>query len=114
MDLANILDFKIYAVGYSAGRTFLTWLVHQCSEIISILSINPVLNVNIHKMIYGLDSFSGNAKIVIGDKDQSYSLSPILKKSINPNLSVTILPDIDHNFTNNLKLFIDLILNFLD
>lgn len=98
-------EFTIYAMGNSAGANILLWHSHRYKEIKKILAINPVMNINIH-LLKNLQNSKNTINVVFGEKDISCKFAELIPK--NKNVKLTILPKIDHNFTDNLELFIDL------
>lgn len=103
----NDTNFKIYAMGHSAGGTFLLWHAFEFPEIEKILCINPVLNINLHKTQIGIESYKGSEiNIVVGELDASNYFAGLIDKL--SKVKVYHLPNIDHNFTNALDTFIDL------
>ena len=50
---------EVYAMGNSAGATFLLWYSYLFPQIKKVLAINPVLNVNLHRANNGVQKFTG-------------------------------------------------------
>lgn len=99
--------YNINVISNSAGATFMLWHAHEFKKIKKIVAINPVLNVNFHLVEKGMQQFKGDfCKVIIGEKDYSFKFTPLLNK-IN-NIQIVTLPNIDHNFTNNLNTFIEI------
>lgn len=63
------------------------------------------MNINIH-LLKRLQDTTKDINIVFGEKDISSKFAKLV--SINKNVRVEILPNIDHNFTGNLINFIRL------
>lgn len=100
-------DYFIYAMGHSAGGTFLLWHCYQYPRIKRVVATNPVLNVNIHKIKDGTNNFNGDfIKVIIGEKDHAFQLSGLLNKFTK--IETIILKDIDHEFKGNLEVFISI------
>lgn len=100
-------DFKVYTMGTSAGANLVLSFSYLFPQIKKILAINPVMNVNFHWIDKGIKNFIGEKiNIVVGEKDQSSKWIGLLPKI--ETLKTTILPNIDHQFTDNLQAFIDL------
>lgn len=100
-------DFKVYAMGSSAGANLVLSFSYLFPQIKKILAINPVMNINFHRIDKGIKDFSGEKiNIVFGEKDPSSKWIGLLPKI--DILETSILPDIDHQFTGNLQAFIDL------
>lgn len=100
-------DYSVYLMGHSAGGTVALWNLNKYPNIKRMVAINPVLNINLHKVEASAKQLEGKfIKIIIGDKDSSYKFSPLLNK-IN-NIQVEILKDTDHEFKDKLQEFIDL------
>lgn len=98
-------DYKVYAMGNSAGANILLWHSHKFPQIKKVLAVNPVMNINIH-LLKRLQDTTKDINIVFGEKDISSKLAPLIPT--NKNVNVEILSNIDHNFTDNLYTFIDL------
>ena len=103
-------DYKVYAMGNSAGANILLWHSHKFSQIKKVLAVNPVMNINIH-LLKKLQDTTKEIKIVFGEKDISSKFAKLIP--LNTNVNVEILPNIDHNFTDKLYTFIDLPNNYL-
>lgn len=100
-------DLTIYAMGHSQGANILLWCTYLHPQIKRVLAINPVLDWNSHLLINGVEKFAGERiNIVCGVKDGSAFYLPLVPKQ--HNVQSFTLPNIDHNFTNQLDLFIDL------
>lgn len=95
---------KVYAMGNSAGGNILLMHAHEHSQIEKILAVNPVLNINFFKIESGINKFKGKSIIVCGEKDTSSKFC----KMLNCTCDINILKDIDHNFSNDIEVFIDL------
>jgi hypothetical protein len=103
-------DFKIYAMGNSAGANIVLWHSNKFPPIKKVLAINPVMNINLH-LFKALKDIDKEMNIVFGEFDMSSKFAPLLPSS--ENIKIAILPNIDHNFTNNLNIFLDLPNRFL-
>lgn len=100
---------KIYALGFSKGGVIINNYSYLFSDIKRALIINAPLMVNFHKIKIGFLNFKGEKLIFLyGKKDPSYTYVELLKKHKNFNTVIEELDDIDHNFTNNLEIFINL------
>lgn len=104
-------DFNVYAFGTSAGANIVLSFSYLYPQIKKVLAVNPVMNVNFHRIKTGVENFEGKINVVFGEHDPSAKWAELLPKS--ENLSVTILPNTDHEFRGNLQLFIDLPNNLL-
>lgn len=98
-------DFKIYAIGNSAGANIALWYSNKFPQIEKVLAINPVMNINPH-LFKILQDTKNEINVVFGELDTSTRYAGLLPK--NKNIKIDILPNIDHVFTNNLDLFVDL------
>lgn len=98
-------DFNVYAMGNSAGANIVLWHSNKFPQIKKVLAVNPVMNINLH-LFKSLQDTEKEIKIVFGELDMSSSFADLLPKS--EKIKVDILPNIDHNFTGNLDLYIDL------
>ncbi|MCM1404512.1 MAG: alpha/beta hydrolase [Prevotella sp.] len=100
-------DLTIYAMGHSQGANILLWCAYLHPQIKRVLSINPVLDWNTHLLNNGVKKFTGERiNVICGEKDGSAYYLPMLPQT--PKTHITKLPNVDHNFINQLDLFIDL------
>jgi hypothetical protein len=105
----GLTRYNIYAVGHSAGGTFLLWYAHEF-DIKRVVATNPVLTVNFHKLESGLINFKGDfAKVILGDKDPMFRYAGLLEGSA----EIRILQGGDHNFTGKQDELISMITNCL-
>lgn len=105
MTLLRQYNFQnIYAMGTSIGANILLMHSHEHKQIKRILAINPILNINLHKINKGIASFNGKNIIICGENDISYQY----KELINKKAEIIIIPKADHNFTNKLDKYIKL------
>lgn len=95
---------NIFAMGSSAGANILLMHAYEFPQIKKILAINPVLNVNLHKINNGIEFFNGNVFLICGEDDMSNKFKEIVNKKAK---TITI-PNADHNFTNQFKVYIKL------
>ncbi len=98
-------DFKIYAMGNSAGANLVLWYSYKFPQIKKVLAVNPVMNINLH-LFKPLQYTQKDINVVFGEFDPSRRFADLLPKS--KNIRVDVLSNIDHNFTENLDLFIAL------
>ena len=63
------------------------------------------MNINLH-LFKALKDIQKEMYVVFGEFDMSSKFAPLLPSS--ENIKVEILPNIDHNFTENLDLFMNL------
>jgi len=98
-------DFKVYAMGNSAGANIVLWHSNKFPQIKKVLAVNPVMNINLH-LFKALKDSQKEMYVVFGELDISSKFAPLLPSS--ENIKVDILPNIDHNFTENLDLFMNL------
>lgn len=103
-------DYKVYAMGNSVGANILLWHSQKFPQIKKVLAVNPVMNINIH-LLKRLQDSTKDINIVFGEKDISSKFAKLVP--INKNVRVEILPNIDHNFTNNLNVFLELPIKYL-
>jgi len=114
MDNKGFTSFNINAMGYSAGATFLAWYAYELPNIKRVIAINPVLMINIHRMVDGINNFEGESiKVIIGEKDPSITLAPMLDKIKSERFERLTILNADHNFMDMLEDFIDLPEKFL-
>lgn len=100
-------DFNIYVMGISAGGNIVLSFSHLFPQIKRVLAVNPVINVNFHLIDKNINNFAGeNITIVFGENDPSSKWIGLLPK--NKKLKTILLPQIDHDFTDNLETFINL------
>lgn len=105
MSVVNKNEYhNIFAMGSSAGANILLMHAYEFPQIKKILAINPVLNVNLHKINNGIEFFKGNVILICGEDDMSNKFKEIVDKKAK---TITI-PNADHNFTNQLNNFIEL------
>ncbi len=98
-------DYKVFAMGNSAGANILLWHSNKFPQIKKVLAINPVMNINIH-LLKSLQDTKQLVNVIFGELDLSSKFAGFIPQ--NENVKDDILPNIDHNFTDNLDLFIDL------
>ncbi|MCQ2555836.1 MAG: dienelactone hydrolase family protein [Clostridia bacterium] len=110
-------EFKLYAMGVSAGATFAVAKAHNYASIKKVLAVNPVINICYNKLAYGMENSSVPITFVFGDKDPSMPYLPILEEEIKrkslKNTKIKIIKNADHQFVGMLNEFIDLPFNFL-
>ncbi len=100
-------DCNIFVMGTSAGANIVLSFSYLFPQIKKVLAINPVMNVNFHLIEKGIKEFTGDKiNVVFGEKDPSSKWAPLLPKS--NILETYILPNIDHEFRDNLQTFIEL------
>jgi len=105
-------NFDIYVMGSSAGANMVLSFSHKYPQIKRALAVNPVLHVNFYMIDRGIKNFSGEKiNVVFGEQDPSFRWLEILPKT--DKLQTTVLPNVDHMFTDNLETFIDLPKRFL-
>ena len=108
----NCENLNIYVMGSSAGANIVLSFSYLFPQIKKILAINPVMNVNFHWIEKGIKNFKGEClHVVIGGNDPSSKWEGLLTET--EKLNLTILPNIDHEFQNNLQVFINLPKQFL-
>ena len=101
-------DYDISIFANSAGATFAVWYSYQYIQVKRLLLVNSVLNADVNKLKEGLKNFDGESVIFIfGEFDESMYYLPLLD-DVNPLAEVFILDDVDHNFKDNVELFIEL------
>lgn len=104
---ANGNEFKVYAMGSSAGGNLLLSFSYLFPQIKRVLAINPVINLNFHLIDKGIKSFIGEKlSVVLGELDSASKWVELLPKT--DNSETTILPNIDHVFRGYLETFIEL------
>ena len=103
-------DYKVYAMGNSAGANILLWHSYKFPQIKKVLAVNPVMNINIH-LLKRLQETTKDIKIVFGEKDNSCKFAKLIP--LNTNVNIEILPDIDHNFTDKSNIFLELPIKYL-
>lgn len=104
----KIEDFSLYAMGVSAGASILASNSFKYSQIKKVLAINPVLQMNYFKLLDGVKAFEGKTIFVFGENDDSAKYCPLLENENFKNAEIVIVKGADHQFTNNLKEFINL------
>lgn len=105
-------EIDVIAMGCSAGANLLLCHGKDFPQIRRILAINPVLNVNIHRILKGIQSFPGEEiDVVVGKKDPSYPLVGLLPQD--PKLKCAVLDEVDHAFRGQLETFMQLPWRFL-
>ena len=105
-------NFIIYAMGISMGANIVLSYAHHFPQIKKVLAINPVVNINLHKIFKGIELFTGEKiDIVFGEKDPSSQFANAFPQV--DKLQTTVLPNIDHYFKGYLQTFIDLPNRFL-
>ncbi|MCK9575158.1 MAG: S9 family peptidase [Clostridia bacterium] len=105
-------DYNVFVMGHSAGGTIMLWNLNLFPKVKRIIAVNPVLNINFHKIENSSKNFTGEfIKIIMGEKDGSCKFLPLLNKVIN--IETLVLKDIDHEFKGNLEKFIELPVKYL-
>lgn len=100
-------EIDVIAMGCSAGANLLLCHGSKFPQIRRILAINPLLNVNLHHILKGIQSFKEEKiTVVVGRKDPSYSLVGLLPQD--PKLKCSVLDDVDHEFHGQLETFVQL------
>lgn len=109
----NTFDDIIY-IGFSDGANIGAQQGYLIPEIKRMLLINGPLMINFHKTKRGILAFE-NEKIemVYGKQDPSYKYVGLLDSIDSKFLFVNTLENIDHNFTNALSDFEQLIFGFV-
>ncbi|MCL2115543.1 MAG: hypothetical protein FWH29_04905 [Methanobrevibacter sp.] len=106
--LNSFKNYDIILMGNSGGGTLAGWYSYKIAKIKKLLIINPVLMLNFHRMKKGLKEFDGEfAFVIFGQLDSSVKYSPLLE-NINPKVKIIVLEGIDHEFSNNEKVFLNL------
>lgn len=110
----NTFDDIIY-IGFSDGANIGAQQGYLIPEIKRMLLINGPLMINFHKTKRGICAFE-NEKIemVYGKQDPSYKYVELLDSIDSRILLVNTLENIDHNFTNALPEFEQLIFGFVN
>lgn len=102
----------IYLMGSSAGASISIWYAHLYPQIKKVLAVNPVLNLNFHRVRDGLEKFSGEEiHIAIGEYDPCAMWVQLLPEQ--KNLVKEIIAGADHVFKGKLNEFISLPLKSL-
>lgn len=110
----NTFDDIIY-IGFSDGANIGAQQGYLIPEIKRMLLINGPLMINFHKTKYGICAFENEKiKMVYGKQDPSYKYVGLLDSIDSRILLVNILENIDHNFTNALPEFEQLICGFVN
>lgn len=105
-------NFRVYVMGSSIGANIVLSYSYLFPQIKKVLAINPVLNMNLHRIHQGIKSFTGEKiSVVFGEKDLSSKY--IVTMPTADVLQTIVLPNIDHTFKDNLQTFIDLPNQFL-
>lgn len=100
-------NFKVYAMGTSAGANILLCFSYLFPQIKRVLAVNPVLNVNFHWIDRGIKEFTGEQiSVISGELDPSSRLIGLLSRY--DSVQKIVLPNIDHVFRDNLDKFIEL------
>lgn len=100
-------DFKVYAMGTSAGANIVLCFSYLFPQIKRVLAVNPVLTVNLHWINDGIKDFVGDKiEVVVGEEDLSSQWVELLPKM--DKLQTTILPNVEHYFKGHLQTYIDL------
>lgn len=109
----NAFDDIIY-IGISDGANIGAQQGYRISELKRMLLINGPLMINFHKTKRGILAFE-NEKIemIYGERDPSYNYVGLLDTIDSKLLEVNTLEEIDHNFTNALPKFEQLIFGFV-
>lgn len=105
---------NIIFVGFSNGANIGAQQGYLIPEIKRMLLINGPLMINFHKTKRGLSAFGNNKiEMAYGEKDPSYKYVEMLNIVDSKSLAVKTLAGIDHNFTNALPEFENLIYGFV-
>jgi pimeloyl-ACP methyl ester carboxylesterase len=96
----------IRVMAHSAGASIIGRIAWEYPEISHLLLINPATRLGFDKLTEGLERFSGEKHVLVGDKDPAYQYVPELTIVSPP--AVHIVEGADHNFTSGaLEQFID-------
>ena len=102
----------IYVFGNSAGGTIALWYSHSHPCIKRIVAVNPVLQINPHRINDGVKLFCNEfVKIIFGEKDISFAFAQLIKP--NNKLEIISIPHADHSFTGVIDRFIELPIKYL-
>lgn len=115
----NFEDYKIYAMGISAGGSNILSLFNEVPQIKSICVVNPVLTtyyqmrdnkavVDFRKIIKNLKIKNVRKTIILGELDMSRADYEILKEIKETN--TIVIPNGDHNLSGeeNFKYFLEI------
>ena len=108
-------DFtEIYFIGVSNGALVGAQQGYRCKKIKAMLLVNGPLMINWHKARKGLEEFDGEkVQLVYGSLDPSYPYIELLDLIESEICDYVVLEGIDHNFTDNMEVFISNIWIFL-
>lgn len=97
----------IYLMGSSAGASIAIWYAYLYPQIKKVLAVNPVLNLNFHRVREGLEKFSGEKiHIAVGEFDPCATWVQLLPEK--QNSVKELIADADHVFSGKLNEFISL------
>ncbi len=101
-----------YVMGVSAGGSLALWYAAGFPQIRRVLCVNPVLRINLHRTLGGIDRFCGERMTVaVGERDPSTVWANVLPAR--ENVHIALLPGVDHVFGGRLDEFIALPEKFL-
>ncbi len=106
---SNFYDYKIYYMGYSNSAVMGFYEAQNYKYIDKLLLINLPLNPSVEEMSSFYADFKGNSvDFVYGEKDNCYKVGKLYSSFENERIHFNFLKDVDHDFTDNVNLFISL------
>lgn len=96
----NNNSYQIFAMGHSLGASILAQIAWEYPEISKVLLINPATKVGLRKICSGLKKFQGEATILVGDKDPSFTeiKSAIQEENHLTKVDLVVATGADHHF----------------
>ena len=114
VEKCHFKDYQIYYMGLSNGAIVGAWYGVNYSKIKRMLLINPPLDVYWDITKEGIEKFQGERmNIVFGNKDPSYSYTPLIKEIKNEKVHLHIIEGEDHCFSTDAYDFERLPMEFL-
>lgn len=106
----GIVDFDLYAMGSSAGASLLGAYSYKHERIKKLLLVNPVIQINVNKLLNGLNKSNAKITVAFGELDPSYQFVSMLESVERSDMEIISIEGVDHNFSGEkaFEIFLDL------
>lgn len=102
----QIEDYELYLMGLSAGASFIINEHYKFERVTKILAINPVLYINLDKIILALNQSQIPITFVFAEKDPSCIFLKLVDLEKNGRNKVEIIEGADHEFSEHFDEFL--------
>lgn len=75
-------SWECFAMGMSAGASFLASCIQDLAQVSRLLLINPVLSLDFKRLTANLADFQGELTLIQGSEDGERSLYPLIKEAL--------------------------------